>query len=87
MSFKIPSRRPAKVQKRISAFDEGDTEQQDGDDLAGSTSQAATEALAVSASKWIDKVSASLLLVPAACTAVLTPCSKLDCGSGSCSLA
>jgi hypothetical protein len=71
MSFKIASRRPAKVQKRISAFDEGDTEQQEGDDIAGSSSKAANEALAVSASKWIDKVSASLLLVPAVCSAVL----------------
>jgi hypothetical protein len=59
MSFKIVSKRPAKVQKRISAFNEGDAEQQDGDVAAGSTSQAATEALAVSASKWIEKVSNS----------------------------
>lgn len=62
MSFKIASRRPAKVQKRISAFDEGDTEQQDGDVAAGSTTQAAAEALAVSANKWIDKVSHSQFL-------------------------
>jgi hypothetical protein len=71
MSFKIASRRPAKVQKRISAFEEADTEHQEGDDIAGSSSQAANEALAVSASKWIDKVSASLLLVPTACPAIL----------------
>jgi hypothetical protein len=60
MSFKITSQRPAKVQKRISAFDEAGAEQQDGDVAAGSTSQAASEALAVSARKWIDKVNNGL---------------------------